>query len=196
MKKISVILGCVAISLFTSCESIQRAAQQELEEYKRQNQEVVEVKDVHYNDGNVTVETQPVSTPNIQAVSKEILKDFPEAKDGQERWVVWLTPLQGEAEENFKIELIPGKTLSVDCNVYSLTGELKEQTLDGFGYPYYTFETDGNIAGTRMMCPEGSIHKEFVKGQSKLIDYNSQLPLVVYLPEGYELQTKTWSTKD
>lgn len=193
MKKINFILGCVFLSFMFSCGPIQRAAQSELEKDAKSQQHTVT--NVEYNNGNVVVETEPKGTEQATP-SEAILSLYPQAKEGQERWVIWLTPLQNEeAEDNKKIEIIPGKVISVDCNQHFLEGELNEHTLEGYGFTYYTFETNGGIGATRMLCPDKSTHQEFVNAETKLVPYNSQLPLVIYAPKGYEIRIKTWTSK-
>jgi ecotin len=98
-----------------------------------------------------------------------------------------------EKESDYKIELYAGKTMEVDCNKHSLTGELEEKTVSDWGYPYLVFNTNGNIISTRMACPEASLHEEFVQADSKLVRYNSKLPLVVYTPKGYEVKYHIWN---
>ncbi|MBV7440353.1 ecotin family protein [Weeksellaceae bacterium TAE3-ERU29] len=193
MKKINLILGCVILSSMFSCNSTQRAARLELEKDAQKRYHTVT--NVEYNKGNVIVETEPIAT-ETSIPSKSILDVYPPAKEGQERWVIWLTPLQNrEAESSKKIEIIPGKVMRVDCNQHFLNGELKVHDLEGYGYPYYTFETNGGVGATRMLCPDNTTHEEFVKSEPKLIPYNSQLPLVIYAPKGYEIRVKTWSSK-
>ncbi|MEN8799343.1 MAG: serine protease inhibitor ecotin [Flavobacteriaceae bacterium] len=98
-----------------------------------------------------------------------------------------------EEESDFKIELYAGKTMEVDCNKHTLAGELEEKTVSGWGYSYLEFTTNGNIISTRMACPEASLHEEFVHAGSKLVRYNSKLPIVVYTPTGYEVRYKIWN---
>ena len=42
--------------------------------------------------------------------------------------------------------------------------------------------------------PEGaSSVKKFVTAPSLLVPYNSRLPIVVYVPEGYEVRYRIWN---
>lgn len=118
------------------------------------------------------------------------LKPYPEAIDSLERYVIYLDK---QADESlFDIELIAGKTMEVDCNRHRLMGQFSEETVQGWGYNYYVFETEGQIMSTMMMCPAPKT-KKFVSGESLSVRYNSRLPLVVYLPKGYELKYKVWT---
>lgn len=118
------------------------------------------------------------------------LKTYPETVESLERHVIYVG--ERKNEEMFKVELIPGKTMLVDCNQHRLSGEMKEETVQGWGYTYHTFKSDGQTASTMMMCPDPKTEK-FVSGGSEMVRYNSRLPIVVYLPKGFELKYKIWS---
>lgn len=118
------------------------------------------------------------------------LKAYPATVESLERHVIYLG--ERKNEEMFKVELIPGKTMLVDCNNHRLAGEMKEETVQGWGYTYHTFKSDGQTASTMMMCPDPKTEK-FVSGGSEMVRYNSRLPIVVYLPKGFELKYKIWS---
>lgn len=118
------------------------------------------------------------------------LKPYPEAIDSLERYVIYLD--QQADESLFDIELIAGKTMEVDCNRHRLMGQFSQETVEGWGYNYYVFETEGQVMSTMMMCPAPKTMK-FVSGESLSVRYNSRLPLVVYLPKGYELKYKVWT---
>lgn len=118
------------------------------------------------------------------------LKPYPEAIDSLERYVIYLEP---KADESlFEVELIAGKTMEVDCNHHGIIGRFQEEVVDGWGYNYYVFETEGRVFSTMMMCP-GPKTKKFVQAESTTTRYNSKLPIVVYLPEGYELKYRIWT---
>ncbi len=119
--------------------------------------------------------------------------DFPQ-KDGYEKHVLFLPPLDNDEEINSKVEIIPGKTLRVDCNKHGMTGTIQTEEVTGFGYEYLVFESDGNYYSTRMGCPDNSLHDEFVSGETKIQPYNSRLPIVVYTPKGFEVNYKIWKT--
>ncbi|MDP6337606.1 MAG: ecotin family protein, partial [Verrucomicrobiota bacterium] len=52
----------------------------------------------------------------------------------------------------------------------------------------------GPVASSLIGVPPGtpSVHK-FVQGPSKLIRYNSRIPIVVYVPKGAEVRYRIWS---
>jgi len=97
-----------------------------------------------------------------------------------------------ENEFDYKIELYVGLNMEVDCNKHQLAGELLEKTVSGWGYPYFEFESSGQVMSTKMACPEESLHGAFVHANSMLIRYNSKLPIVVYTAGGYEVKYRIW----
>ncbi|MCB5189944.1 serine protease inhibitor ecotin [Methylobacillus arboreus] len=118
---------------------------------------------------------------------------YPQAEAGYTRHVIHLSPLK-EEEEATKLELQVGKTLTVDCNRHSFGAKLAEHTVQGWGYPYYRVDHVTGPISTRMACPPGSEKPRFVaaNGDGFLLRYNSKLPVVVYLPDGFELRYRTW----
>eukprot|EP00796_Vickermania_ingenoplastis_P000966 gene966-563_t len=124
------------------------------------------------------------------------LNSFPSAKAGEKRFVINLDPRPNE--HDYKVELLPGRIEMVDgANFHLLGGHIKRHTLEGFGYPYYTVKM-GPTASTRMM-PQGDDaveRKKFVHTKGKLVDYNSKLPIVVYMPGDGELHYRVWSTSN
>lgn len=133
-----------------------------------------------------------VSSQTVKATDEAIdnLKPYPVSIGALKRHVIFL---EQRADENlYKIEIMAGMYKEVDCNRHTLAGEFKESVVEGWGYSYYVFETNGQIASTKMMCHEPKTTK-FISGQGEIVRYNSRLPLVVYLPEGMELKYRVWS---
>lgn len=120
----------------------------------------------------------------------ENLKPYPEKIEGFERYVIYLAPQ--EDESLFQIELFAGKTMEVDCNKHGLIGSFTAEDVEGWGYTYYRFTTEGRVVSTLMSCPDPKIEK-FVYSDGQLVRYNSRLPLVVYVQKGYELKYKVWT---
>ncbi|MDR2950619.1 MAG: serine protease inhibitor ecotin [Dysgonomonas sp.] len=132
-------------------------------------------------------------TGMVQAQSKQdiekALEPFPKAAEGMVRHVIQLGKKSDESM--YKVEIIPGKVMSVDCNHHSLMGNLEEKDLQGWGYNYYEFTSNGQTRSTMMACNKPNENK-FVMGQTILIRYNSKLPIVVYAPQGYEIKYRIW----
>lgn len=125
--------------------------------------------------------------PTKEAVDN--LKFYPSSVNDYVRYVIYLNQL--EDENLSQVELIPGKMMDVDCNDHLLMGEFLEETIDGWGYTYYIFKSDGEVASTMMACP-GAKENKFVSGKTLMVRYNSRLPLVVYLPKDMDLKYKLW----
>lgn len=119
------------------------------------------------------------------------LKPFPKPTEGMTRCVINLESQGNEAA--YKVEIIPGKTMQVDCNHYSLIGTLEEKVINGWGYTYYEFNTEGKTASTLMACNQPETLK-FIAGQTKFVRYNSKLPIVVYVPKGFEVKYRIWES--
>lgn len=131
---------------------------------------------------------QNSSNPTEEAIKN--LKPYPLTIDTLERHVIFLD--QKNDESLYKVEIFAGKNMEVDCNLHRLTGNFKEGVVDGWGYGYYTFNTNEHVLSTMMACPAPKTVK-FVSGESTLTRYNSRLPLVVYLPKGMSLKYKIWT---
>lgn len=124
------------------------------------------------------------------------LKPFPAAQPGQTRYVLNLEsrPL----EEDYEVQLIVGKTLPTDCNRQWFMGNLSEETVQGWGYGYYVLNNVSGPASTLMGCLDSVKKNSFVsvQGDGFKVRYNSRLPLVVYVPEGFQLRYRLWRASD
>lgn len=137
--------------------------------------------------------TSSSSSSSANMVDTKTFKPFPAPQAAQTRWVIQLPPQTNEAD--WRVELIPGKHMSIDCNHHRLTGKLHTHTVQGWGYDYYTFVTDGNMTSTLIGCPPGSQRHAFVQGESLMLRYNSRLPLVIYTGKAYQLQYRIWQAR-
>jgi len=119
----------------------------------------------------------------------KVLSPFPQAEKGMTRYVIFVDERPNEGD--YKVEIIPGKIMNVDCNIHRLMGNVNEEVVQGWGYTYYKFTTDGKTTSTMMGCTTPNSDK-FVTAQSILVRYNSKLPIVVFVPEGYNLKYRIW----
>ncbi len=124
------------------------------------------------------------------------LDPFPTAEEGMTRFVVRLPAL--DDEDSARLELIVGKELEVDCNQHRYGAALEKKTVSGWGYGYYVVPSVSGPMSTLMACPEGKKERRFVRAaiDDALVRYNSRLPVVVYLPEGFELRYRVWTAGD
>ncbi|MBQ4888868.1 serine protease inhibitor ecotin [Shewanella sp. MMG014] len=138
------------------------------------------------------ITTYKYSQDNYQVV--DAAKMFPKPSANQVQHILSLDTLENEAD--YKIEIQIGQNKLVDCNRHHLSGKLDKISLQGWGYQYYSVEqlTDGPT--TMMMCPDPKTMKFVTMGKSLMIDYDSRLPKVFYLPEGAELRYRVWQVKD
>lgn len=138
--------------------------------------------------------TSPVEAQPTDSAAKQ-LEAFPAATAGEKRHVLSLPALQNEDE--VKVELIVGQTKTIDCNRHTLGGELKEETLQGWGYTYYKVPRITPGASTMMGCPPGSERQAFVTLPTQpLVRYNSRLPIVLYTPDDVEVRYRLWRAGD
>lgn len=126
---------------------------------------------------------------------KDDLKAFPAAGTGYERFVFRLPPQ--EDEEALKVTLVIGKTVKTDAaNRYFFFGSLERVRIPGWGYSYFQLESTGEMAGTLMATPDSLPQVErFVEVRSQLdwLRYNSKLPVVVIVPEGFDVKYRIWT---
>jgi ecotin len=122
------------------------------------------------------------------------MKTFPLPDRGMVRYVLQL-PKQDD-ESAFKVELVVGKTLLLDeQNRYFFAGKIQQETIQGWGFSRYNVSQLGPMAGTRMAIDQTAQKvKRFISlgGDPYLIRYNSQLPVVIYAPEGVEVRYRVW----
>lgn len=152
--------------------------------------------EVRYTTWGVDNENTAEQNPNadINADSAQQLKSFPESMEGYDRYVIYL-PKQ-DNEEALRLEVIPGIMKEVDCNTHWLIGEFDTKEIEGMGYDYMVFESNGDVAATRMACPDNQLIEKFVAANGNFGRYNSQLPVVIFVPKGVELKYNVWKAHD
>ncbi|SBW04690.1 serine protease inhibitor ecotin [uncultured Dysgonomonas sp.] len=133
--------------------------------------------------------TTSMNAQNQKVDLDKELAAFPKAEGDMVRHVIEMKKKSDESL--YKVEIIPGKVMSVDCNHHSLMGKLEEKDLQGWGYTYYEFTSDGQTRSTMMACNKPNENR-FVSGQTLIVRYNSKLPIVVYAPKGYEVKYRIW----
>ena len=122
------------------------------------------------------------------------LKAFPEAKEGMERFVIVLPHKERSEEGEFRVELVAGQTMMTDgVNQMRMGVKIESRPLKGWGYTFYEVTGKPVTMSTLMAPPPGSAKvKKFVAGTPLQIRYNSRLPVVIYAPEGLEIQFRIW----
>lgn len=114
---------------------------------------------------------------------------FPKPEKGYKQMVIEVP--HSKQDENKKIEFTVGKMMEVDgCNNYGLMGTLEKKDLQGWGYDYYVFTSKGDAFSTLMGCPDLPKRNLFVSSQPETTRYNGRMPIVIYVPEEYEVRFK------
>jgi len=121
------------------------------------------------------------------------IEPWPAAAAGETRYVIRL-PKQDD-EDTHGIELVVGKDLEVDCNRHWFGGKLERQVVSGWGYPLYRVSSIAGPASTMMACPEEEKRRVFVEVHldDPMLRYNSKLPVVIYVPDGFGVRYRIWS---
>lgn len=126
---------------------------------------------------------------------KEDLSIYPKPEAGYKQMVIEVP--HSDKDRDKKIEFSVGKMMEVDgCNHFGLQGVLEKKDLQGWGYEYYVFKTKGEVIGTQMACPGTPNRHLFVAAQPQMVNYNGRLPIVIYVPEEYDVQFKIYKADD
>lgn len=124
-------------------------------------------------------------------------KAYPPAPAGRERKVLLLPHKTREEEDDFKVEVIVGRTIETDgVNRYRFGGSIEERDIPGWGYSYYDAVGTFAVPATTRIAAGGPRERQFVAGPRLLVPYNSRLPLVVMVPEGCEVRWRLWQAGD
>lgn len=133
------------------------------------------------------------------AMAADDLKPFPEAGTGYRRVVIRLPVV--DAPDDRRVELIFGKMMEVDCNRHFLSGRLARKVAQGWGYGYLVLDKVSGPASTMMACPPDEPKRtDLVRvnpGRDDRLNswqrYNSNLPVVIYVPDGIEVRYRIWT---
>ncbi|WP_461532903.1 ecotin family protein [Sinomicrobium sp.] len=127
-------------------------------------------------------------------LTKTDLSIYPKTEKGFKQMVIEVPHSDSDAEK--KIEFTVGKWMEVgSCNHHGLQGTLEEKNLEGWGYNYYVFTTNGNVISTRMACPDNKTVHKFVSAQPEMVRYNGKLPIVIYVPEDCDVQFRIYKAE-
>ena len=126
-------------------------------------------------------------------VTKVDVSVFPEAEKGYKKMVIEVP--HSNNDNNKKIEFTVGTWVEVDeCNLHNLQGNFANKELTGWGYNYFVFSSNGDIMSTRKACPDNKMIRKFVTAPSQTVDYNGRMPIVVYVPEKYDVQFRIFTS--
>lgn len=141
-----------------------------------------------------------------QAIPRLDLKPYPQPAAGERRWVIQLPgvlPPTSDARispnpADWRVELIAGKEMTVDCNGPRLKGRIRSETLKGWGYKVYRVSDVGPGPSTRMACPpDRGPRQAFVAIGEKpfVVPYNVSLPIVIYAPKDVQVRWRLWKAE-
>ncbi|QYJ87788.1 serine protease inhibitor ecotin [Shewanella mesophila] len=123
----------------------------------------------------------------------ESSKMFPIPTEGMVQHVITLPKLADE--QHYMLQVSIGQKRWVDCNKHGLTGILQRLTLNGWGYEYYQVDAITEGPSTMMACFDKAKTEVFLTiPESLMLNYDSRLPKVFYLPQGAQLRYKVWNT--
>jgi ecotin len=128
------------------------------------------------------------------AAQDDDMKPYPAAEEGFVRMVFSVPEATNESDR--KVEIMIGKTMMVDCNRTWFGGDLERRIAQGWGYSYFVLAKVQGPASTMMACPPEEDKTEAfvqVRGQGYLQPYNSKLPVVTYVPEGFSVHYRIWA---
>ena len=144
-----------------------------------------------------------LATNAVGAVPRLDLRPYPAPPAGQSRWVIQLPgvlppnpdPALSPHPADWRVELIVGREMEVDCNRHFFSGRIASETVKGWGYKVYRVGNVGPVASTRMACPPGEPKRRvFVTMGAKpfVVPYNASLPIVIYAPQDLEVRWRLW----
>lgn len=136
-------------------------------------------------------EMQPLLT-DVRYANNHVLSAFPTEKEGFERFILLLP--YSNTPDDLKVEIIPGQVAYVDCNRHVLSGSFSREIVDGWGFDYYVFTSDGIMAATRMACIDPPV-RTFVPAATEFVRYNGLVPIVVFAPVGFEVRYRIWEAE-
>ena len=148
------------------------------------------------------------SAPAAAAIPRLDLSGYPATKQGLKRWVIQPSGLLPKSDDamisahplDWRVQLIVGKEVDVDCNVKRLSGPfLSMQRLpEASGKALFEISGPVLVLSTRMACTkeqaQGTSFLSLGK-QPYLIPYNASWPVVVDLPDGVVLRWRVWKAE-
>ena len=142
------------------------------------------------------------------AIPRLNLTGYPEPAPGLKRWVIQPSGLLPKSADPFisahpldwRIQLIVGQTIRLDCNSKRLSGSGMTMRMLPKASGKALFEVKGPVAviSTKMACPDDQPTRTSFLSLGKqpyLVPYNASWPIVVDLPVGTELRWRVWKAE-
>ena len=142
------------------------------------------------------------------AIPRLNLTGYPEPAPGLKRWVIQPSGLLPKSADplisahplDWRIQLIVGQTVTLDCNTKRLSGTGMTMRMLPKASGKALFEVKGPVAviSTKMACPDDQPTRTSFLSLGKqpyLVPYNASWPIVVDLPVGTELRWRVWKAE-
>ena len=142
------------------------------------------------------------------AIPRLNLTGYPDPAPGLKRWVIQPSGLLPKSADplisahplDWRIQLIVGQTVTLDCNSKRLSGSGMTMRMLPNASGKALFEVKGPVAviSTKMACPDDqSSRSSFLSlgKQPYLVPYNASWPIVVDLPENVQLRWRVWKAE-
>jgi ecotin len=140
------------------------------------------------------------------AVPRLDLAPYPGPAAGQNRWVIQLPgvlppnpdPAMSPSAADWRVELIVGREVEVDCNRAFFSGRIRSETIPAAGTKVYRVSNVSPIGTTRMACPPGTPRRKVflpMGGKPYVVPYNVSRPIVVYAPRDLEVRWRLWKAE-
>ena len=144
----------------------------------------------------------------VAALPSLDLSAYPKPAPGLQRWVIQPSgllpksrdPLVSSHPLDWRIQLIVGQEVTLDCNVRNLSGPGMTMRMLPEASGKALFEVRGplRVISTKKACPPGEpLKRSFLSlgQQPYLVPYNLSWPIVVDLPKGAELRWRLWKAE-
>ncbi len=142
------------------------------------------------------------------AIPRLNLSGYPQPSPGLKRWVIQPSGLLPKSSDpiisaspiDWRIQLIVGQTVTIDCNTKRLSGSGMTMRMLPKASGKALFEVKGPVAviSTKMACADNqSSRSSFLSlgKQPYLVPYNASWPIVVDLPETLQLRWRVWKAE-
>ena len=142
------------------------------------------------------------------AIPRLDLTGYPEPAPGLKRWVIQSSGLLPKSADplisahplDWRIQLIVGQTVTLDCNTKRLSGTGMTMRMLPKASGKALFEVKGPVAviSTKMACPDDQPTRTSFLSLGKqpyLVPYNASWPIVVDLPENVQLRWRVWKAE-
>ena len=142
------------------------------------------------------------------AIPRLNLTGYPEPAPGLQRWVIQPSGLLPKSADplisahplDWRIQLIVGQVVTLDCNTKRLSGSGMTMRMLPKASGKALFEVKGPVAviSTKMACPDDQPTRTSFLSLGKqpyLVPYNASWPIVVDLPENVQLRWRVWKAE-